>query len=357
MPNDNRQFWVNKQNLSFSKWQSGALSELQPGEVLFAIERFAFTANNITYALLGERFSYWQFFPTPDPEYGIVPVWGVAKVVASKCDDTAVGERFYGYWPLSQYLVSRTKALQTGLLIEKSEHRKALPISYNLYEKITNQTQQEIDLLCLLKPLYTTAYLLALQTCETYMGNNSQILFSSASSKTSLMTAQEIRTRLNPDSEIKLVGLTSNLNKGFVEDTGYYDQVISYDSLSELDKDTGTCCLDFSGNADLAAQLGDLLKHQLSSFVQIGMTDWQALGRVNIAVEPTLFFAPTVYQTVSKQVGAAQLQAAIDTGLLNAFKKMPINIQEYNVTESMDSVYQNTLAGKARADAGQIMVW
>jgi hypothetical protein len=48
------------------------------------IDRFAFTANNITYAVVGDQFGYWQFFPPTGDEvkdWGILPVWGFADVV------------------------------------------------------------------------------------------------------------------------------------------------------------------------------------------------------------------------------------------------------------------------------------
>jgi hypothetical protein len=33
------------------------------GDVLLAIDRFAFTSNNITYAVAGDMLDYWGFFP------------------------------------------------------------------------------------------------------------------------------------------------------------------------------------------------------------------------------------------------------------------------------------------------------
>ena len=39
---------------------------LADGELRLRIERFALTANNITYAAFGEAMRYWDFFPTGD---------------------------------------------------------------------------------------------------------------------------------------------------------------------------------------------------------------------------------------------------------------------------------------------------
>ena len=70
----------------------GALAD---GEVRFAVEHFALTANNVTYAVHGEDFAYWRFFPAPDG-HGIVPVWGFGRVIESRAAGMAEGERYFG---------------------------------------------------------------------------------------------------------------------------------------------------------------------------------------------------------------------------------------------------------------------
>ena len=39
-------------------------TDLASGQVLFRVDRFAFTANNISYAGAGDLLKYWNFFPT-----------------------------------------------------------------------------------------------------------------------------------------------------------------------------------------------------------------------------------------------------------------------------------------------------
>ena len=56
------------------------------------------TANNVTYALMGDAMHYWDFFPA-EPGLGLVPLWGFADVVASSTDGVEVGTRVYGYLP------------------------------------------------------------------------------------------------------------------------------------------------------------------------------------------------------------------------------------------------------------------
>ena len=63
---------------------------LPPDALLVKVDRFAFTANNITYAVLGDELKYWQLFPAP-PGFGNIPVWGFGDVIASKHPGVAVG--------------------------------------------------------------------------------------------------------------------------------------------------------------------------------------------------------------------------------------------------------------------------
>ena len=72
---------------------------LQEGEVLLKVDKFAFTANNISYAVIGERVGYWHFFPTQQEGWGTIPVWGYADVQHSKHPDIARGERIWGFYP------------------------------------------------------------------------------------------------------------------------------------------------------------------------------------------------------------------------------------------------------------------
>jgi hypothetical protein len=85
---------------------------LAEGEARLAIERFALTANNITYGVFGQAMRYWDFFPGPEG-WGRIPVWGHARVEASNHPDLAVGQRFYGYWPMSTHLTVTPRKTRT----------------------------------------------------------------------------------------------------------------------------------------------------------------------------------------------------------------------------------------------------
>src|SRR5262249_60255709 len=59
-------FLVERGNLRHCKFVRGPEPDevqLRAGEVLLEIAKFAFTANNVTYAVAGDMMSYWSFFP------------------------------------------------------------------------------------------------------------------------------------------------------------------------------------------------------------------------------------------------------------------------------------------------------
>ena len=109
-----------------------SVADLEPDEVRLAVEGFALTANNVTYAATGPVIGYWKFFPTSDPTEGIVPVWGFARVTKSLSPHLAVGDRVYGFLPMASHLTLRPEPAGKKELIERKVHRRDLPPVYNL---------------------------------------------------------------------------------------------------------------------------------------------------------------------------------------------------------------------------------
>ena len=76
------------------------------GEAVLRTAKVGMTANNVTYAVLGDAFRYWEFFPA-ESGWGHVPVWGFAEVAESRADGVEPGQRVYGYLPPASHLVVR----------------------------------------------------------------------------------------------------------------------------------------------------------------------------------------------------------------------------------------------------------
>ena len=95
-----------KTDLNQTRIVSRNSDEINEDEILLKIERFSFTANNVTYGVAGDTIGYWQFFPAiddPDNSWGCIPVWGFAEVVISNKEAIEQGERIFGYIPPANF--------------------------------------------------------------------------------------------------------------------------------------------------------------------------------------------------------------------------------------------------------------
>ena len=96
-------FLVKRNDLRECRIVESSVPELEPGQTLLRVDSFGLTANNVTYAVLGEMMSYWDFFPAENG-WGRIPMWGFAEVEQSEAEDVEPGMRVYGYLPPSSYL-------------------------------------------------------------------------------------------------------------------------------------------------------------------------------------------------------------------------------------------------------------
>src|SRR6478609_6583184 len=97
-------FLVKRDELRQSRIAAGDPPELEAGQALLRVKNFGLTANNVTYAVMGEAMSYWDFFPAEEG-WGRVPMWGFAEVERSEAEGVEAGTRLYGYLPPSSHLL------------------------------------------------------------------------------------------------------------------------------------------------------------------------------------------------------------------------------------------------------------
>ena len=97
-------FLVKRDDLHDSRIADSEPPELEPGQALLRVDTFGLTANNITYAVMGDAMSYWSFFPAEEG-WGRIPMWGFAEVERSEAEGVEAGTRVYGYLPPSSHLV------------------------------------------------------------------------------------------------------------------------------------------------------------------------------------------------------------------------------------------------------------
>ena len=130
-----QQILVNQNAITETRMLEAKGEPLAPGQARLAIESFAVTSNNVTYAAAGFDIGYWQFFPTSENGWGIVPVWGSAKVVESRTDVLELGTRLYGFYPMASELVITPEKGAAGL-VDAAAHRAKLPLIYNQYTPV-----------------------------------------------------------------------------------------------------------------------------------------------------------------------------------------------------------------------------
>src|SRR5271169_1842321 len=125
-------FMVRRDDLRECRIAESKVPELEPGQALLRVDSFGLTANNITYALLGQVMSYWDFFPAEEG-WGRVPMWGFAEVERSEAQGVEPGTRLYGYLPPSSYLVVTPAEASGAGFLDGAPHRAALPSAYQSY--------------------------------------------------------------------------------------------------------------------------------------------------------------------------------------------------------------------------------
>lgn len=134
------------------------------GDVILKIDRCALTSNNITYAAYGDLMHYWEFFPTGQAEWGHIPAWGFADVLACAVEGIAVGERFYGYFPLASHLWVHPERVTERGFHDAAPHRQTLNSVYNQYTRCSwdrYYIPANENLQMLLNPLFLTSLMLA----------------------------------------------------------------------------------------------------------------------------------------------------------------------------------------------------
>lgn len=332
---------------------------LAPGEVLLRIEKFALTANNITYALAGDSIGYWKFFPCPDP-YGIVPVWGFASVKQSACADLPIGTRIWGFLPLASHVVMQPKQIGPRGFIDGAAHRQALPEVYNRYAFTMGDAPELAaieDARCLLFPLFITSYVLSDYLEDNGYFGADQVLIGSASSKTAFGLADILHRHAKP--KMRVIGLTSQGNIGFVEGLGIYDEVLAYPEMARLDPGIATAFVDMSGDGPLIGALHRHFRENIRANIAVGITHWAAsrAERPPEGAPPRFFFAPA--QIIKREAdwgpGVIMRRAQAECLTMAQRAQANLTIQHVHGPHAVEAAYRAMAEGKTPPDIGLML--
>ena len=336
---------------------------LAPGEVLLAPDLFSLTTNNVTYAAYGAAMRYWDFFPTGDADWGQVPVWGFANVVAAAVEGIREGERFYGYFPPASVL--RVQAANVGKrgFRDGTAHRQALPAAYNQYVRCDVDplyTASSEAFQAIYRPLFITSFTLADFLADNNWFGAQRVVISSASSKTAYGTGFCI------GDAVETIGLTSERNREFVAGSGCYRHTLTYAELDTLDAQVPTLYVDFSGDRELRSAIHHHCRELRYSCVvgsaQTVVLPGQAPKKQTLpGPAPTFFFAPEQIlkrtaewgaQTFGEKLGNAWSRFGAH---VNDPQRELLRIVEGRGLDAAQQVFAQLLAGGVTPQEGHVI--
>ncbi len=304
-------FLVKRDDLRQCRIADSEPPTVEPGEALLRVDSVGMTANNVTYGVMGEAMSYWDFFPAEDG-WGRIPTWGFAEVERSEAEGVEIGARVYGYLPPSSHLLLVPKSVNERGFTDGSPHREALPSAYHRYlasdgDPFYEEDTEEIQML--LRPLFFTSFLIDDQLADERLTEAGPIVISSASSKTAIAAAFMLSRR----GGVELIGLTSARNREFVEGLGIYGRTVSYDEIDSLERRPATY-VDVSGDGGVRQAVHSLFGDELAHSMAVGGTHWEELGAGQADLPgpaPAFFFAPTRVEKRSADWGPASLEQRV----------------------------------------------
>lgn len=288
------------------------LPPLADGEALLAIEGFALTANNVTYAATGEVLNYWAFFPGNDALHGIVPAWGFATVIDSRADCLAIGSRLYGFLPTAGHLIIRPEARGANAVMDAAPHRAGLSPVYNTYMRTDPGSIDDDARRAIFNPLIATSYLLYDFLADNKWFGAEQIIIGSASSKTGLGLCHFLAEARQSGPEI--IGLTAARNRDFVTGLGTCDHVVAYDRIEAEIANRPSVFVDMAGSADIRARLHNHLGDDMRHSAAVGTSHWDQFrpGGDLPGVRPEFFFAPAQIEKRRADWGKGEVEARLD---------------------------------------------
>ena len=355
--------WVKKSALAETQQHEDTLPTLGDGEVRLKIESFSVTANNITYAVIGDMFGYWNFFPA-EGDFGVVPMWGHAIIEESRHPDITTGERVYGYLPMGSHLDVLPGKVSASGFTDMAAHRQPMSPIYNQYSRLAadpeHDSAKEAERM-LFGPLFKTGFLIeAIFRREGWFGAQNLIM-TSASSKTSMSLAS-VAKDLSPG--IRRIGLTSKGNVEFVNATGLYDEVMAYDDVASLPQ-VASVSVDFAGNSSLLHSIHEAVGENLRYSCLVGATHVDARGANSpgggggemTGPKPILFFAPDHVVATVQELGPKGFGEAVGASwkrFLGAVDGV-VAIDERHGLNAAADAFIETLEGRADPQIGVII--
>ncbi|QGN56075.1 DUF2855 family protein [Novosphingobium sp. Gsoil 351] len=336
------------------------LPPLGQDEARLRVESFSVTANNVTYAVAGDAFGYWNFFPG-EGKWGVVPMWGHAVVEASNHPGITVGERVYGYLPMATHLDVLPVKVGSGGFVDGAAHRQPMSPIYNQYSRLAADPEhdpaREAERM-IFGPLFKTGFLIESMFRGKGWFGAEAVISTSASSKTAMALASVARDK---SPQVERIGLTSPGRVDFVKATGFYDRVLAYDAVASLPQ-APSVSVDFAGNAALLHAIHSALGDNLRYSCTVGATHvGQGFGRENGALPgpaPVLFFAPDHAVAAIAELGPKGFGDAVAASWAKFVRETEgaVRVDERHGLAAAQAAFVDTLNGVADPAVGIVIL-
>lgn len=348
-------FEVNRSDFRQARTAPRPAAELTDGQLRLAVERFALTANNISYALAGDMLGYWGFFPA-EAGWGRLPAMGLGRVLESSHPSVSEGGRWFGFYPMADEVVVSVEPWGEGFRDVGAHRTDHAPIYVSFLDVARDPMfrADRVDEFLLLRGLFLTSYLV-----DDFLADNGdhgaeQVLVTSASSKTSIALAQRLAAR-----DRRAVGITSARNVEFVEGLGLYGTVVTYDDVESLDAGVRSVVVDMAGNGPVLARIHEHFAGTLGYSCRVGATHWEASGgRADLpGPTPEFFFAPGQAEKRNAEWGPGELDRRIGSAFTAFVDDAPrwLSVQHGTGPGAIRAAYLELLNGDASPEVGHIL--
>jgi hypothetical protein len=282
---------------------------------------------------------------------------GFADVIASRHPEVKEGTRCFGFYPMGRHLVIQPGAVSKSQIVDAAPHRAGLAPAYAQYLPTSGDAvyaEGREDPILLLRGLFMTSFLAEDFLAEQDYRGARSVLISSASSKTSIALAFQVKQA----GRARAIGLTSKRNAAFVRGLGFYDAVVLYDEIASLAREPAVF-VDMAGDGAVTAAVhrhfGDALRYDCT----IGATHWSAERRNEglPGPQPEFFFAPAQIVKRTRDWGPGGLAERIArawTRFADASDAW-LRVVRSQGREAVLRVWQDTVDGRTDPAEGHIL--
>ncbi|MCG8669176.1 MAG: DUF2855 family protein [Pseudomonadales bacterium] len=359
------------------------LPPLKHGEIRLSVDKAGLSTNNMFYAQMGDAplLKFFAVYPIKgQKELANVPAWGLATVIESANPDFQVGERYRGFLHMSNVVQMKAKKTKDGF-VAYGDGREKLVKAYNVFHKVNESPDSpfagdgaKADLAMSSAPSALSGYVIyeLLRMKDFYDGNS--VVLTSASSKLSLATAVFLQKDKQQGRIKKVIAYTGSKNKSFIESTGLFDLVLTYDQTLPSDSDLKHVMIDVAGDATIFKKN----KKVITKALAVGGTHSSAKSSTFTAFGPSgivkmitgmaapkaianwfddhlnpkleMFFAPSVMADLTSSLGKQQFDKQCEDALGQfvdaAIDKGWIEVNRCEDTDAVRQAYSRIFRGE-----------